>query len=396
MSAAVIHRLRIHRLAIPLRVTVRHATAERVESDPVVVEVELASGLRGFGETLARTYVTQENAESVLTVVERLFVPAILNFHPESFPNALEFIEALPWRDTEEEPVPAARAAIELALLDVSMRYFHRGVDDIVQWMGLPGYGLPGSSKAARYSGVLATNNARTMMRRLRLMYWAGLRHFKIKVGSDGDASRVQMAAKYLSRAVNRRKASLRIDANGAWSLKQAEDWLTAMAGVPIDAVEQPLPRGQEDRLFSLRTATGMRFAHDESLINEMDARRLIERGVADYFNIRISKCGGLLPAIRLAALARKNNVGIQIGCMVGETSILSAAGLRLLQIIPNVRWIEGCFGNLLLQGDVVRKPLRFGFGGRPPALGHEGWGIDVEDRLLSKWAQAEPKTMDL
>lgn len=396
MSAAVIHRVRIHRLAIPLRVSVEHAGAKRRVSDPVVVEVELAGGQRGFGETLARPYVTGEDADSVVQSITDRFVPEILNFRPASFPEALEFVESLSTCRNDGTPCLAARAAVELALLDVAMRRFRRGVDDIVQWMGLVGFGQPGSLRTARYSGVLATEDSRAMMRRLRLMYWAGLRQFKIKVGAIGDADRVRTAARYLAAPIAAGRASLRIDANGAWTAAMAKDWLSAMRNVPIDAVEQPLARGEERELIGVKKATGVRFVHDESLLCGDDANRLIELGVADFFNIRISKCGGFLPSLRLGALARKHKVGVQIGCMVGETSILSGAGLRLLQVIPEVQWVEGCFGGLLLCGDVVRKPLRFGFAGKPPHLQEGGWGIDVEDGQLARWAQAEPKCINL
>jgi muconate cycloisomerase len=127
------------------------------------------------------------------------------------------------------------------------------------------------------------------------------------------------------------------------------------------------------------------------------DARRLIELGVADVFNIRISKCGGLLPSLRLAALARRENVDIQLGCMVGETSILSAAGLRFLQVCPGVRWAEGCFGSFLLTDDVTTKGLRFGYGGRPPRLSpRSGLGIRVEPARLDRLAADPPSTFNL
>ncbi len=396
VPAAVVHRFTIHRLAIPLRATVQHAAAERVVSDPVVIEVELTGGLRGFGETLARPYVTGETAESVVKALEHVFLPAILQFHPESFPQALEFIDALPFRDAIGTPLPAARAAVELALLDVAMRCFHRSVSDIVQWMGLPHFGPPGSLRTARYSGVLATDDMNSMMRRLRLMYWGGLRDFKLKVGKHGGSDRVRAAARYLARPLARGSATLRIDANGKWKPGEAAEWLNRMSDVRLSGVEQPLPRGAEQELVGLRDATGAKFIHDESLIGENDARKLIDLGVADCFNIRISKCGGLLYSLRLAALARKQKIRIQLGCMVGETSILSAAGLRFLEVCPEVQWVEGCFGSLLLRGDVVRKPLRFGYGGRPPTLASDGWGIEVDDALLAKWALEPAKILNL
>ena len=396
MSAAVIHNVTIHRLAIPMRVSVRHAAAARATADPVVVELELNNGVRGFGETLARPYVTGETGDSAARAIEQVFVPVLLEFHPQSFPEALEFIEALPWRDAMDVPIPAAKAAVELALLDASMRRFDRGVDDVVQWMGLPGFGSPGCSRNVRFSGVLATDDMRVMMRQLRLMYWYGLRHFKLKVGTEADLDRVRAAARYLASPLAKASASLRVDANGAWSVDEAAEWLSAAGDLPLAGIEQPLPRGQEEALPDLHGGSDALFIHDESFVSEKDARKLIDLGVADVLNIRIAKCGGLIPSLRLAALARKNGVKVQLGCMVGETSILSAAGLRFLEVSPEVHWSEGCFGSFLLRGDVVKRPLRFGYGGRPPKLGPPGLGIVPDDSLMEFFSAIPPKLFNL
>lgn len=283
-----------------------------------------------------------------------------------------------------------------MALLAASLRYFDRTVDDIVAWMGLGGFGRPGSSNTIRFSGVLASDDMSAMMRRLRLMYWAGLRHFKLKVGSPGDVERLRRTARYLRRAIEAGRASLRVDANGAWSLEEAEAWLSKVQDVPIAAVEQPLPRGSDSQLAELRRRFDWLFVHDESLIDEADARRLIDLGGASVFNIRLSKCGGFMPALRLAALARRSGVGVQLGCMVGETSLLSALGLRFLEACPGVQWAEGCLGTWLLRDDITARSLRFGLGGRPPKLPSGEPGVQVDANRLLRLAGRQPQTHQL
>ena len=407
MSAAVVHRICIFPLSIPLRGRVTHAASRRSVSDPVVVAVELTNGIVGYGETLPRSYVTHETVESVVQAIQSTLIPVVMRFHADSLPEALEAIEALPWHDDEGRSIPAARAAVELALLDASVRVFHRDMDAVVQWMGLPGFGSPGSIRQIRYSGVLASDELAATLRQLRLMYWYGLRYFKLKVGTPGDRQRLERVCQSLRRPLAMDRATLRIDVNGAWSKENAMEWLSATAHLPISAVEQPLPRGNEDELPGLAAcvaggrARGMNaaarvFVHDESLITIDDARRLIELGVADGFNIRISKCGGMIPSLRLAALARRHNVRIQLGCMVGETSILSAAGLRFLEVCPGVTWAEGCFGSFLVKEDVVKNVLRFGYAGRPPKLNQPGLGVTVDPIRLKRLCADEPLVVNL
>jgi muconate cycloisomerase len=412
MRAVVVHRVSVFPLSIPLRGRVTHAASQRDQADPVVVAVELTNGIVGYGETLPRPYVTQETVESVVHGIQATFVPVLIGFHPQSFPEALEAIEALPWGD-DVRLMPAARAAVELALLDAVLRAYHRDMDAVVQWMGLPGFGSPGSIRHIRFSGVLASDELSRTLRQLRLMYWGGLRDFKLKVGTPGDRDRLQAVLNYLRRPLAKGRATLRVDANGAWSKESAIEWLSATRDAPICAVEQPLRRGREEELRDLVAAAragvthGMNaagkghaaarvFVHDESLITFDDAQRLLQLGVADGFNIRISKCGGLLPSLRLAALARRENVRIQLGCMVGETSVLSAAGLRFLEVCPGVTWAEGCFGSFLLSNDVVRKELRFGYAGRPPRLEAGGLGATVNADGLERHCTGEPVVVNL
>ncbi len=370
MKRAVVQRVTIYPLRIPLRSNVEHAAAQRNHADPVVVCVECQNGAIGYGESVARPYVTGETAETVVEAIEQVFTPALLDFHPESFPEALTFIDGLTFHDDHGHRITSARGAVELALLDAMMQCFHRSVEDVVQWMGIPGFGTPGSLDDTRFSGVLATSNLDRLTKQLRKMYWGGLRCFKLKVGFPDDEERLEKVVHYLRRPLARGRVRLRVDANGHWGeneIDKALDWLTKY---PIEAVEQPVGHGQELLLVPKKTRLPLPIVHDESLVDLEDAKRLVALGVADHFNIRISKCGGLMPSLRLASYARREGVGIQLGCMVGETSLLSAAGLSFLGCCPDVTWAEGCFGNRLLQEDIVSTSLTFGFGGRPPRQG--------------------------
>ena len=396
MVTAIVHRVTVFPLTISLRRKVTHAASHRGVADPVVVAVELTGGTVGYGETHPRHYLTGETIQSVIEAVRSVFAPALVKLHPISFPEALEVIEALPWRDARNHLIPAARAAVELALLDAYMRVFQRDIDGIVSWMGLPGFGSPGSSGKTRFSGLLAASEAAATLRQLRLMYWAGLRAFKLTVGFDGDKTRLGKVASYLRRPLAKGQASLRVDASGRWSKDEAIEWLSDIAGVSIAAVEQPLGKGDEDDVLILHDLFDIPIVHDESLVTIEDGHRLIDLGVADGFNIRISKCGGLIPSLRLAALARRAGVRILLGCMAGETSILSGAGLRFLSVCPGVVWAEGCYGLSLLANDIVSKPLRFGYGGRPPRLHGPGLGIDVDPDRLRFFCEDQPIVINL
>jgi len=369
-------------LAIPLRRPFRHAAGDRQVADPIVIEAELADGTTGYGETLPRPYVSGETVESVVRAIRDELIPALVDLRPESLPDALECIDGLPYQDKAGSAMTAARAGVELALLDAYSRHFQRPISEVVGWFGLPALGSPGSMASVRYSGVLAGDEVGKLAWSVRKMRWFGLRDFKLKVGYGDDIERIRTVAAAIGRFLGRR-CTLRLDANGAWTLKRAVEVLQAVGDVPIRCVEQPFDRQHDQDAVALKSQVPVSVMHDESLVTPEDAERLIALGVADGFNVRISKNGGLLPALRLAHLARRHGIILQLGCMVGETSILSAVGRRFLEHVPGVTFAEGSYGRHLLRGDVTRRPVVFGYGGRPKPLAGPGWGVEVDpDRL--------------
>ena len=81
----------------------------------------------------------------------------------------------------------------------------------------------------------------------------------------------------------------------------------------------------------------------------------------------------------------------LQVGCQVGESSLLSAAHLRLLSALapltPGVRYAEGCFGRHLLREDPAAPLVQFRFGGRPPPQpAGGGLGVRIDPAALQRY----------
>ncbi len=388
-SPLYVRGLRVYQLEIPMRFRFEHAAATRNTADPIIVE--LAAGAPhahhvGYGETLARAYVTGETHESVLTDIRDLFGPRLTGFRPRGFVEALEFIEALPTQ-VSGRIVTAARTAVELALLDLSCRAFRRRPADVAGWLGLPGFGPPGCLATVRYSGIVLGHSPRVLKTLLRLQRLWGLRDFKLKVAVEGWRERLEWAHSVLGGAIARNRATLRVDANAGWSLAEAGEALDTLERFGVCALEQPLSDTDDADLPYLAEQARCDIIADESLLTIDDARRLIERGGTRVLNIRIAKNGGLLPALRMARLALAAGLDVQLGCLVGETGILSAAGVAFLEACPKVRFVEGAFDGYLLRSDVARPRVRFGRGGRMKALRGPGLGVTTNRDALRRFA---------
>src|SRR5438093_1478679 len=241
---------------------------------------------------------------------------------------------------------------------------------------------LPPRRTRVTYSGVVTAGSVERAVQHARRMRAIGMRHVKVKVGFDDDVARVTAVREALGPGV-----TLRLDANGAWTFERAVAVLDAVAPLGIAAVEQPLPRGPVDDLARLRQATPVPVMVDESLVTEADADALIEAKAADFFNVRISKCGGLARSLAIAARGSAVGVGVQVGSQVGETAILSAAGRHLAAALPEVTFVDGSFGTLLLAEDVSVEIVRFGHRGEAPLLTGPGLGIRVVEERLRRRA---------
>lgn len=371
--------LDVYRTAIPMR-TFEHAAASRDLSEAVLVRVQFEDGEEGWGETLPRPYVTGETFESVLDDIRDQFWPHLVgrDVDGEWMPTA--------FRDTSVCH-NAAACAMDVACLQ---RWFTDA-----SWTHLNMHGIPADWKArrkqitARVSGVLGSANPAKTSRKLRLMRWAGLKDFKLKLGfgQEVDNENLRMVHRQLAGSLAAGKCTLRVDINGGWDAATTPDRISALRQYNVCAVEQPVYCSAPE-LADLACKCPLPLIADESLLNDEDANVLLQAGARVWWNIRLSKNGGFAPALKLARQAAENCIPVVLGCMVGETSILSATQRLLLQFMPSApRFVEGNYGRFLLADDISSRWLRWGYGGRLKALGDPGLGVPVDTSKLSRYA---------
>jgi L-Ala-D/L-Glu epimerase / N-acetyl-D-glutamate racemase len=370
----------VYQLRIPFHQAFRHALQSREESDAVIVKIIGSDGGFGFGESLPRSYVTGETMDTMVARIRDYLAP---NIFREGFAPGWETLEQLKtlmpvWTRSDTTGVVAWNAAfcaIELALLDWSLRAGHCALADL----------LPPARYEVTYSGVIsadAPTEAATLAERIMRL---GIRQIKVKVGTTDDAARLQAVRDAVGDRVQ-----LRADANGAWSAEQAIEQLRRLEKFNLQAIEQPVASHDIDGMKRVRAASGIPVMADESLVTLAQARRLIEIGACDYFNIRLSKNGGVSGSLAIAQLARDAGVKIQVGAQVGETGILSAAGRTFAAHLPALGFAEGSFGTWLLAEDVTFENIAFGLGGRAPLLKSRGLGVTVTEDLLERLTTAK------
>ena len=369
-------------IRIPLRRPVRHASHSRTSTDNLLVRCVLDDDTEGFGEGVPREYVTGETIASTLELLGRSDLAG--QFEPcEDFPRAAAMAERFQLAevpgDVRRCRGNAARCAVELAVLDAFGRRFGQPLAALARLLA-PDLYQP--RDRVRYSGAI-TSARGLKLRALALgMRLYGFRQIKVKVGIAGydDVQRLRRVRRLVGRAVD-----LRVDANEAWSPAEAGVRIRELEPFQISAVEQPVPHAEASTLAAVRAQVRVPIMLDESLCSQVDAEEAVAAKTCDLFNLRLSKCGGFIPALRLAQLARRHGLGYQLGCQVGETAVLSAAGRHFASAVADLRYLEGSYDRHLVRESLSTADLTFRRGGWAPALPGPGLGVSLDPDALKR-----------
>jgi muconate cycloisomerase len=376
---------------LPFHHTFRHAAAARVRSESLFVRCFTDSGHCGYGETLPRPYVTGEERGATFDRLARQILPRVLGLGFTSFQAVHDFLircdgkAPQEWAAEGSDPrigQTAAWCAVDLALLDTFARAFGTALHP-----GLPGQ-IPAAGSGSwpedlRYGLVLSDDGGRRAWTTLLKARLYGLRGVKVKV--EGQS----LAGVRLARRVLGRRARIRVDSNMAWTYDQARRAMPRMGRYLVESFEQPLAADDLEGMARLRAETGLPIMADESCHDAASLERLIAARACTGVSVRIAKCGGLIASLARCRRVLQAGLTLQIGCLVGETSQLSAAQLVLVRTLgPGVTYLEGCFGERLLQTDPVRPLLQFRRRGLPPPSPQgAGFGTEVDMVTLRRYA---------
>jgi L-alanine-DL-glutamate epimerase-like enolase superfamily enzyme len=312
---------------MPFRDPFRIARTEDPEiALTVLVELEL-DGLTGLGESFPVPYYG-ETPETVLAVLPVLLA-ALEPLGP--LPGGRE--EVVPWLELSTALMSdalghhgGAKSGLDICLHDLAGKA-----------LGLPLWQLLGTSDLlppTDYS--LGLDEPELVAERARQV--AHFPALKVKVGGPADIETLEAV-----RAVY--DGPLRVDANTAWQPGQADALLPILDRLGVELIEQPFPARRLAQLRWLRERSNVPILADESAVFEEDLAIL--EGAVDGVVVKLAKCGGVGPALRMIRHAHELGLKVMLGCMV-ESSLAVAAAAA---IASEADWLD-LDGNLLLASD--------------------------------------------
>jgi L-Ala-D/L-Glu epimerase len=362
-------------LKIPFKMSISHAAkAGRSSSDSLVLRVDAVTA-SGYGEAVIRDYVTGslgcagEAEGEAVRQVNRLLRP--LAGRETSWGEASEMLSGAACTAGE---LPLLCAA-ETAIMDLECRLAGLDIYELLD-------AAPLRSEVA-YGGAIPMVPPEGVARFIASYVGFGFPNLKVKVGADPAFNiRVLEAC----RGAAGPGFDIRVDANSSWDPRACEAQLEICRRFGVSLVEAPFPDSPaaDDAMREARTR-GFRFMADEGLCTADDVRRVASSRAFDVLNLRLSKNGGLRRTLWLAREASREGLAYQLGCMVGETGILSALGRAAGALLPDPLYVEGSYDDVLLSENVTTESFGFGRGGRAPVLRARGIGYAVDSERLSR-----------
>ena len=161
---------------------------------------------------------------------------------------------------------------------------------------------------------------------------------YKIKLGTKEDLKLVKALRQHS-------KALFRVDANCAWTVEETLKNAKAFKNLGVEFIEQPLPQDAWGAMEEVYKKSVLPIIADESCQIESDVPKCQNR--FHGINIKLMKCGGFTPALRMIQMAKSLNMKVMCGCMTESSIGISA----IAQLLPLLNYVD-MDGALLLKND--------------------------------------------
>lgn len=350
--------IRLGILSVPLRTPFKTAlrTVESVED--VIVELHTDTGAVGYGEAPPTGVITGDTTGSIIGAVHEHIKKVLVGREVDEFEDRMKDLNHCIVKNT------SAKAAVDMALWDLYGQSYQ-----------IPVYKLLGGSRKQIITDItVSVNSPEEMAEDAKKAVKRGYECLKIKVGSNPslDVTRLMAVRKTVGDQIR-----IRIDANQAWSPKQAVKLLNQMQenGLDIEFVEQPVKAHDFEGMKYVTEHSYVPVLADESVFSPEDALKIMQMGAADLINIKLMKCGGIYNALKILSAAEVYGVECMIGCMLeAKVSVNAAVHLACAKQIITKIDLDGpvlCREDPV-QGGAVFKEKEITVSDRP-GMGIEG-----------------------
>lgn len=286
--------------------------------DTLIVALTL-NGKTGYGEATSNPYY-KITVESMISEIEKITndITAYEFKNPEKFHQFL----------IEKELSNFATCALDLAAYDLYGKLLDKPLYKIWE-TDITNYPIT--------NYTIGIDSISKMVAKIKETQWP---IYKIKLGTQNDVAIIRELRKHTN-------AIFRIDANCAWTAEETINNAPILKELGVEFLEQPLKASDWEGMKKVIQKCEMPVIADESCIIESDVEKcsLYFNGI----NIKLTKCGGLTPALRMIKKGKELGLKIMVGCMTESTVGISA----IAQLLPQLDYVD-MDGAMLLKEDIA------------------------------------------
>ncbi len=301
----------------------RFALGANPTTEGVIVSIHSDEGLTGYGYGSATAHMGATR-DGITNTIEKL-TPIIKEHDPAAMSAIRTAIGNAVSGNNQ------AKAAIDNALFDLAAKT-----------KKVPLHELFGGALRTEFPvlRILAIKQPEEMAEQAQKLFDEGYRYFKIKVHGevDLDIARVAAIRKHLGE-----NANLTVDANQAYSPKDAITAINGMAEYRLDLVEQPVAIDDYEGMKLVTNAVPVTVEADESAGSIEQVSTLVENQIVDAISLKVPKLGGLWNTLAAAKICKSGNVKYRFGAHVGSR-LLNAPAMHLASTLPDI-WYASEFG---------------------------------------------------
>jgi len=344
----------IHPFDIKMREPFRIATATMDRSPNVLVHLLTDEGPDGWGEASPLHSIVGET-QGICIAAAKEIRPLLIGKDPLDVAERVrEMDRFLPHNST-------IKSAFDMALYDIAGKA-----------AGLPVYRLLGGAKRPMETDLtIGLCKPKDAGAKAAAVLAKGFKIIKVKLGT-GLKDDVARLTAIREAAPN---ARIRIDANQGWDRVTAVKALTAMEELEVEFCEQPLPAEDVEGLREVGGSVGIPVMADEALFTPASALRLVREDACPYFNVKLSKSGGIHNALKIASIAEAAGIKCMVGCML-ESRLGLGAAVHFARAANCVEFydLDMCFehteelvaGGISVKNGMISIPDEPGIGAAP------------------------------
>jgi muconate cycloisomerase len=354
-------------IALPLVKPVIMA-GERIErSQSLVVRVEAANGLVGWGEASAAPVMTGDLLEGMCAAVERHLAPLVTGRDALERADLAQRCAAALLHNT------GAKCALDMAVNDLVGRHLGVGIADLF-----------GGARRTVLEPMYLLGNPRIEddIREAREKLAEGWRFFKLKIGIKKPAE--EAAAALEVRRELGEAVALCADANMGMSFADAAAFALGARDAGLIFMEQPLHADDFEGMARLARVSPIPLNGDESIGSVASLLTLHRMEAIQGANIKLIKMGGVAASVHAMHVCGALGLNINLAGKVAESSIAAAALLNLACVAPNLDWGLNITQHYLAE-DLTESPIRIEHGrvSRPAGA---GLGVEVSEKQVQRF----------